>query len=144
MHCDAKFKIAGWDEKSFSDPVSPGPGHSGKLTKASVKKTYIGDVEGEGILEYLMAYKDDGSAEFVGYERVTGKVDGVPGSFVFRHSGTYADDRMVQTTVVVEGSGTGELIGISGRSEIMAGHDKDYPFILEYDLAMAEVPIWGS
>lgn len=144
MRCEAKYKIAGWDEKTFSEPGSPGPGHAGKLTKASVRKTYTGDVEGEGVLEYLLSYKDDGSAEYMGYERVTGKVDGVPGSFVFRHNGTYAEDRMMQTSVIVEGSGTGELIGLSGRTEIIAGHDKDYPFTLEYEMAMAEVPIWGS
>lgn len=142
MRCEAKYKIAGWDEKTFSEPDSSG--HAGKLTRASVKKTYSGDLEGEGILEYLLAYKDDGSAEYMGYERVTGKLDGVAGSFVFRHTGTYSNDRMVQTSSIVEGSGTGGLIGISGRTEIMAGHDKDYPFTLEYEMAMAEVPIWGS
>lgn len=144
MRCDAKFKIAGWEERAFSEPDASGPGHAGRLTKASVKKTYSGDLEGEGTLEYLMCYKDDGSAEYMGYERVTGRLDGVPGSFVFRHSGTYAEDRMMQTSVIVEGSGTGELIGISGRTEIIAGHDRDYPFMLEYEMSMAEVPIWGS
>jgi hypothetical protein len=144
MRCEASFKIAGWDEKTFSEPGHPGPGHAGKLTKASVKKAYSGDLEGEGILEYLLSYKDDGSAEYMGYERVTGKLDGVQGSFVFRHQGTYSNDRMVQTSSIVEGSGTGGLIGISGKTEILAGHDRDYPFTLEYEMAMAEVPIWGS
>lgn len=145
MRCEAKYKIAGWDEKTFSEPdAMGGPGHAGKLTKASVRKTYSGDLEGEGLLEYLLCFKDDGSAEYVGYERVTAKLDGVPGSFVFRHNGTYSDDRMMQTSVIVEGSGTGGLSGISGRTEIIAGHDKDYPFILEYEMSMAEVPIWGS
>ena len=144
MRCEANFNIAGWEEKTFSEPATTGLGHAGKLTKASVKKTYSGDLEGEGLLEYLLAYKDDGSAEYMGYERVIGKLDGVPGSFVFRHNGTYSEDRMMQTSVIVEGSGTGELIGLSGRTEIIAGHDKDYPFTLEYEMAMAEVPIWGS
>jgi hypothetical protein len=144
MRCEAKYKIAGWDERTFSEADASGPGHAGKLSKAAVRKTYTGDLEGEGFLEYLMCYKDDGSAEYVGYERVTGKLEGLPGSFVFRHSGTYAEDRMMQTSVIVEGSGTGSLMGISGRTEIIAGHDKDYPFTLEYEMAMAEVPIWGS
>jgi len=144
MRCNANFKIAGWDEKTFSDPGAPDRGHAGKLTKASVKKTYSGDLEGEGILEYLMCYQDDGSAEYVGYERVSGKLEGASGTFVFRHSGTYSEDRMMQTSIIVEGSGTGGLSGISGRTEIIAGHEKDYPFILEYGMGMVQVPIWGS
>ncbi len=143
MHCDANFKISGWDEKIFSEASPSDQGHGGKLTKASVKKTYAGDLEGEGVLEYLMSYKDDGSAEFVGYERVTGKVNGALGTFVFRHSGTYANGRMVQTSVIVEGSGTDGLASISGSTEIIAGHDKDYPFMLEYEMTKAEVPMRG-
>jgi hypothetical protein len=53
-------------------------------------------------------------------------------------------DRMAHTSTIVEGSGTGDLIGITGRTEIMAGHQKEYPFTLEYEMSMAEVPIWGS
>ncbi|MBW8886462.1 MAG: DUF3224 domain-containing protein [Fibrobacteres bacterium] len=134
MRCKASYKIAGWDEKTFSEADVSGPGHAGKLSKASVRKTYSGDLEGEGFLEYLLAYQGDGSAEYVGYERVTGKLNGSTGSLVFRHTGTYAHDRMVQTTVIVEGSGTGGLAGISGKTEITAGHDKEYPFILEYGI----------
>lgn len=145
MRCQSNFKMAGWEEKTFSEhEIDAGPGHSGKLTKVSVKKTYTGELEGEGVLEYLMAYQTDGSAEYIGYERITGMLKGLPGSFVFRHSGTYSHDQMVQTSVIVDGSGTGELIGITGRAEILAGHQKEYPFTLEYGMAMAEVPIWGS
>jgi hypothetical protein len=37
-----------------------------------VTKSFSGDIEGEGTLEYLMAYREDGSASFVGLERVEG------------------------------------------------------------------------
>jgi hypothetical protein len=141
MRSEAKFKIAGWEEKPFAEDAS---GESGKLTRASVRKTYSGGLSGEGVVEYVMAYGPGGSAEYVGYERVTGRLEGMSGSFVWRHTGTYAQDRMVQTSTIVEGSGTGELSGISGRAEILAGHQKDYPFTLEYEMALAEMPIWGS
>ena len=136
MRSEAKFKIAGWEEKPFAEDAS---GESGKLTRASVRKTYSGGLSGEGVVEYVMAYGPDGSAEYVGYERVTGRLEGMSGSFVWRHTGTYAQDRMVQTSTIVEGSGTGELAGISGRAEILAGHQKDYPFTLEYEMALAEL-----
>jgi hypothetical protein len=137
MRSESKFKIAGWDEKAFSEG-------EGKLTRASVRKTYAGDLTGEGVLEYLMAYQPDGAAEYLGYERVTGHLDGLAGSFVFRHSGTYSRDQMVQTSTIVEGSGTGELSGITGRTELVAGHEQEHPFTLEFEIALANVPIWGS
>lgn len=139
MRCESKFKIAGWDEKPFSES-----GDGGKLTRAKVKRTYEGDLQGEGLAQYVMAYHPDGSAEFTGYERVTGTLEELSGSFVWRHSGTYSGDRMTHVSSIVEGSGTGDLTGISGRTEIRAGHEKTYPFTLEYEMSMAEVPIWGS
>lgn len=139
MRCESKFRISGWDEKPFSES-----GDGAKLTQASVKRTYEGELQGEGVAAYVMAYQADGSAEFVGYERVAGSLKGNSGSFVWKHSGAYIGDRMTHTSAIVEGSGTGDLIGISGHTEILAGHRKDYPFTLEYELSMAEVPIWGS
>ena len=68
----ARFAIKSWDEKPYSE------GHDlPKLTRAAVTKTFSGDIEGEGHVEYLMMYRSDGSATFVGLERVVGHVDGV-------------------------------------------------------------------
>lgn len=139
MRCESKFKIAGWDEKPFSESHD-----GGKLTNAKVKRAYTGDLRGEGEAQYVMAYQPDGSAEFAGYERVTGTLEELSGSFVWRHTGTYSEGRMAHASTIVEGSGTGDLTGISGHTEIHAGHEKEYPFTLEYDMSMAEVPIWGS
>lgn len=47
-------------------------------------------------------------------------------------------------STIVEGSGSADLTGITGHTEILAGHGKEFPFTLEYDMSMAEVPIWGS
>ncbi|MGH7451983.1 MAG: DUF3224 domain-containing protein [bacterium] len=60
-----------------------------KLTRASVTKSFKGDIEGEGTLEYLMMYRADGSASFVGLERIVGRLSGRSGSFVFQHSGVF-------------------------------------------------------
>jgi hypothetical protein len=45
MKGQAEFKIANWNETPFSE-VEEG----GKLTRARVKKSYTGEIEGEGIL----------------------------------------------------------------------------------------------
>ena len=62
---NAHFAITNWDEKPYSEGED-----RPKLTRANVAKTYTGDIEGEGHVEYLMMYRNDGSATFVGLERV--------------------------------------------------------------------------
>src|SRR5438874_11684434 len=72
----ARFAIKSWDEKAYSEGQD-----LPKLTRASVTKTFTGDIEGEGQVEYLMMYRSDGSATFVGLERVTGRIGAKSGTF---------------------------------------------------------------
>ena len=104
-----------------------------KLTRASVVKSYQGDITGEGKLEYLMMYRDDGSASFVGLERVVGSVGGRSGSFVLQHSGTFKAGVATVTLIVVPGSGTGDLQGLRGEGGFAVGHQGPYSFALDYD-----------
>jgi hypothetical protein len=78
----ATFEIKTWDEKPLNK-VEELP----KLTRVSATRSFTGNIEGEGTTEYLMMYRDDGSASFVGLERLVGRVDNRRGSFVFQHNG---------------------------------------------------------
>ena len=104
-----------------------------KLTRAGVIKSYQGDVTGEGKLEYLMMYRDDGSASFVGLERVVGSVGGRSGSFVLQGTGTFKDGVATVTLIVVPGSGTGELHGLRGGGGFSVGQQGTYSITLDYD-----------
>ena len=84
FHAKAKFKVKSWDEKPY-DEIEDGP----KLTRATVAKSYSGDIEGDGTVEYLMIHREDGSASFVGLERVVGAIGDRQGSFVLQHSGSF-------------------------------------------------------
>src|SRR5262245_31462918 len=66
----ARFAIKSWDEKPYNEGQD-----LPRLTRASVAKTFSGDLDGEGVVEYLMMYRSDGSATFVGLERVVGRID---------------------------------------------------------------------
>ena len=125
----ATFEIKNWDEKPYGEMAG-----ASRLTRASVTKVYKGDIEGEGALEYLMAYGHDGSASFVGIERVIGRIGDRRGNFVFQHAGTFRDGVASSTWVVVPGSGAGELRGLRGEVNSALGHAKDYPVELNYDL----------
>jgi hypothetical protein len=129
----ATFEMKSWDEKTWEG--QPAHGVSGaKLTRASVTNAFHGDVEGQSTLEYLMAYADDGSASFVGLERVVGKVGGRSGSFVLQHTGTFTGGTVKGSYSVVPGSGTGELRGLRGQgSTTLPGEAPEYPFPFEYD-----------
>ncbi len=121
------FTIKSWDEKTY-DEIEGAP----KLTRARVTKSYQGDLEGEGKLEYLMMYRTAASASFMGLERVTGSVAGRSGSFVLQHSGTFEDGVAKVILSVVPGSGTGDLHGMMGEGGFNAGHQPPYAMTLNY------------
>jgi hypothetical protein len=125
---EAEFKITNWDER----PYRQEPGER-MLTRASITKTYQGDIQGEASLEYLMMYRENESASFVGHERIKGQLAGRSGSFVLQHIGTYDDGVAKASLTVIPGSGTGELSGLIGEGEFEAGHAESHPLSLNYD-----------
>jgi len=126
---NARFAIKSWDEKPYSEgPDLP------KLTRAGVVKTFTGDIEGEGRVEYLMMYRSDGSATFVGLERIVGRIGGKAGSFVLQRTGVFENGRAKESFSVVPGSATGALKGLRGEGSTDVGHGMEHPFSLSYEL----------
>ncbi len=79
-----------------------------------------------------------GSAGYVAMELVVGKLDGRTGSFVLQHSGVMNRSASLLTLTVVPDSGTGELVGLSGRMDIVITDGKhDYRF----DYSLAKPPL---
>ncbi|MDQ3931033.1 MAG: DUF3224 domain-containing protein [Chloroflexota bacterium] len=120
MHAKGTFKIKSWDEK----PYNEGEGLP-KLTRASVTQSYQGDIEGEGAVEYLMAYRDDKTASFVEMQRVVGSIGGRSGSFVFQGNGTFEGGIARGTWLIVPGSATGGLRGLRGEGSFRAVHGEE-------------------
>jgi hypothetical protein len=123
-----RFAIKSWDEK----PYSEGDGLP-KLTKASVEKTFTGDLEGEGHVEYVMMYRGDGTAAFVGLERITGRIGERTGTFVLQRIGVFENGEAKENYSVVPGSATGELTGLKGEGDSAVGHGMEHPFELSYE-----------
>lgn len=129
QNANARFAIKSWDEKPYSEgPDLP------KLTRASVTKTFTGDIEGEGRVEYLMMYRSDGSATFVGLERVDGRIGDKAGSFVLKRTGSFEGGLAKESYSVVPGSATGDLRGLAGDGSSSVGHGMEHPFVLSYEL----------
>jgi hypothetical protein len=101
---NARFAITSWDEKPYSEGQD-----LPRLTRASVTKSFTGDIEGEGHVEYLMMYRNDGSAAFVGLERVIGQINGKAGTFVLQRTGVFEGGQAKEDYSVIPGSATGEF-----------------------------------
>jgi hypothetical protein len=125
---NARFAIKGWDEKPYSEGQD-----LPKMTKAAVTKTFTGDVAGEGHVEYLMMYRSDGTATFVGLERFVGSIAGKTGTFVLQRTGTFENGTAKESYSVVPGSATGELRGLRGAGTSAVGHGMEHPFVLDYE-----------
>ena len=125
----SRFAIKSWDEKSYSEGQD-----LPKLTRAAVTKTFTGDIVGEGYVEYLMMYRSDGSAAFVGLERVVGHLAGKAGSFVLQRTGIFENGLAKESYVVIPGSGTGELRSLRGEGSSAVGHGTEHPLTLNYEL----------
>jgi hypothetical protein len=125
---NARFAIKSWDEKPYSEgPDLP------KMTKAAVTKTFTGDIDGEGHVEYLMMYRSDDTATFVGLERITARIGGKAGTFVLQRTGVFESGQAKESYSVVPGSATGELRGLRGDGVSGVGHGMEHPFTLNYD-----------
>jgi hypothetical protein len=125
---NATFKIESWDEKPIHEAKD-----QPKISRVSARVTYRGDIEGQGLVEYLMTYHADGSAVFLGMERVEGGIAGYSGSFVLQHAGSYESGTAKSTLSVIPGSGTGDLASLRGYGEY-AATDREAPLTLQYDI----------
>jgi hypothetical protein len=124
---NGSFTLASWAEDTYEDL-----GGGAKLTRASVTQTFEGDVEGDGAVEWLMAYRSDGTAHFVGLQRVRGAIGDRRGSFVLETIGEFDGEKATWEGSVVRGTATGELEGLSGRATFGAPHGPKASFELEY------------
>ncbi len=126
---EGSFEVTEWHEE-------PAVGLEGtaKVTTTRIGQRFSGGIEAETVADMVMTYRLDGTAEFLGHHRVLGKVGQHAGSFVMRATGSY-DGSVARTDFeVIDGSGSGELAGISGSGAASAGHGSTGTYRLELDL----------
>ena len=124
------FENVTWDEEICAEL-----GDGSKLTRATVTQTFDGDIEGDGSVEWLMAYRANGTAHFVGLQRVNGAIGDRTGSFVLETIGELDGKVASWTAEVVSGSGVDGLVGLSGKGTFEAPHGTTASFELHLALA---------
>ena len=107
------------------------------LSKMSIDKHFHGDLEGTSKGQMLSAMTHvKGSAGYVAMERVTGTLKGRTGSFVLQHSATMTRGVPELSITVVPDSGSGQLVGLSGKMDIKINQGK-HSYDFEYTLPAA-------
>lgn len=136
MQADATFEVSDNRQLPTADDVASVVGVD--LSHSSFTKTFAGDLEGSSITQMLAA-RSQGGAGYVAMERIVGRLGERVGTFVLIHQGTL--DESGEPTghwLIVPGSGTGELTGLTGHAHIGADADGAHRVKLHYELPGVE------
>jgi Protein of unknown function (DUF3224) len=123
----APFTNDRYDEEPY------GEAEGAEVSRVHISRTFSGDLEGESTAELLIA-KSEGGGGYVGHDRITGALEGKSGGFVFQHTGLMGPEGVTNTGVIVPGSGSGELEGITGEGTMLADEQGNHTLTLEYEL----------
>jgi hypothetical protein len=126
-HATGRIAVKTYEPKVF-DELTGGPA----VSDIRVTETFSGDIEGDGVVHFVQAARADGSASFVGIERVRGAIGGRKGSFLLQDSGTVVGKEVKGEWFVIPGSGTGELTGLRGDGGFKAELGKHATMWLDY------------
>jgi hypothetical protein len=124
------FELKAWNEDAYEEL-----GDGRKLTRAEVAQVFTGDISGEGAVQWLMYYREDGTARFLGLQRVNGSIGDRSGSFVLETVGDFDGGEARGAWTVVPGSGTEGLSGLSGKGKFSAPRGPQAEYELTYDLS---------
>jgi hypothetical protein len=134
IHVVVSFDVTGWEPSPYEEEV-PGP----RLFRVKVRKAFRGELEAESSGELLMCVGDPANlaagAGYVVSERVVGRLGHREGSFVLQHWGVSGGGRPQSTAGhVVPGSGTGQLVGLTGTITIDADATGAHALTLDYEI----------
>jgi hypothetical protein len=105
------------------------------LGRMSIDKQFRGELDATSQGEMLYAGSAKDSGGYVAVERVTGTLQGRQGSFALQHDATMTQGVPHLHIIVVPGSGTGELAGLSGTMNIVIAEGGKHFYEFEYELA---------
>ncbi|WP_435007335.1 DUF3224 domain-containing protein [Tundrisphaera lichenicola] len=127
-------QATGTFEVKLTPQGPPNPDDGPPLGRMSINKRFLGSLDATSRGEMLsMGTEVKGSAGYVAIEQVTGTLDGRDGSFVLQHSGVMNRGAPELTISVVPDSGSGQLVGLSGRMMIRIA-DGQHTYDFNYEI----------
>ena len=128
MTIEGSFSITQWDENTLSEKAE-----GIRVSHASIKQVYSGDMSGESSVEFLMSYQSQMSAKFTGFETFIGVINGLRGAVTFQHNGKFESGIASSNFESIKGSATGELAGKTFRGRFQSGESGKANYTLEVD-----------
>ncbi|HEY2599818.1 MAG TPA: DUF3224 domain-containing protein [Candidatus Dormibacteraeota bacterium] len=123
------FEITDWKETPAG--ASTGP----RVTRATVKQKFTGDIKGTGTTEYVMVYRPDKTAEYSGVQLISGSLGTRKGSFALLLRGKFDGKQAVTKWSVVPDAARGGLKGLTGSGGFSAPMGSKGRYELLYDVA---------
>jgi Protein of unknown function (DUF3224) len=131
MHANGPFDV------KLSPLTSTDSLLSASFSRMSIDKQFHGELEATSKGEMIAASTGvKGSAGYVAMEQVTGKLNGRSGSFILQHNATMDRGAPTLSITVVPDSGTDQLVGLTGRMNIIITDGK-HAYDFEYTLPEA-------
>ncbi|HEV2005936.1 MAG TPA: DUF3224 domain-containing protein [Candidatus Limnocylindrales bacterium] len=123
------FELLSGGEEVYRE-ASGGP----RLSHAKGAQRFGGGIEGNGAVDWLICYRPDKTARFVGLQRIDGLIGDRSGSFVLEATSAHDGKASTGTWEIIAGTGTGELAGITGRGGFEAPGGPKVQYHLDYEL----------
>jgi hypothetical protein len=135
MQTSASFTV------SVFEPTELAPPETATATPVAVArmvKNFTGALQGTAETLFTAAFDQDrGIGTYVAMESFAGTIDGRAGSINIAHSATTdgGPERRHELLVIVPGSGTGDLVGVTGTGRIVVDDDGTHRLELDYEVA---------
>lgn len=133
MRASGTFKVADFTPAAISSPSIETALPVGVST---MEKQFEGEITGRSATLFTAAFdQSSGKGTYIAMESFEGEINGSSGAFNFAHSAsTSGTDRGNEFFIIVPGSGTGALTGISGSGGIAVDADGTHRVWFDYDL----------
>lgn len=135
MRAEGVFTVEAWEPQELpvlaeTDAVETAT----PVGLALMRKVFHGAIEGWSQTHFLAAFdQGTGMGTYLAMESFTGSIDSRTGTLNIAHSATTTGaDRGHELVVIVPGSGTGELAGLTGGGRLVIDPDGTHHLVLDY------------
>ena len=134
MQTTSTFTVTAFDPTNLKAPETE---TATPVGVARMVKVFEGGLEGRAETLFTSAYDQErGIGTYVAMESFAGTLDGRSGTVNIAHTATTdgGAERLHEVVVIVPGSGTGALAGLTGTGRIRVDEDGTHRLELEYEL----------
>ena len=133
LHAQNKEEITMTVSGKFEIKMDPQTDLSAPAGRMTLSKQYSGGLIGTGIGQMISKRTENGASVYSAIEEFKGTLSGKDGAFTLFHTGFMSATKQELQVIIVEGSGSGELLGIKGELSIIQDKDQ-HKYELQYSL----------